>query len=166
MGAAFTMLFSKIAAVVAWFGKLFIQVFKDLWEVVLDAWTWPFEQIMKIIVSAVSAIDLSGIESYVNAAGALPAEIMNVLALLGIGIVFVITKMGPLFEVMQKRIDALNRVLREQITGIRVVRAFVREPFESRRFEQTNALLVDTTTRVGRLMAFLFLCAIVFWRKG
>ena len=85
MAAAFTMLFSKIAAVVAWFGKLFIQVFKDLWEIVLDAWTWPFEQIMKIIVSAVSAIDLSGIESYVNAAGALPAEIMNVLSLLGIG---------------------------------------------------------------------------------
>ncbi|GAA3864338.1 ABC transporter ATP-binding protein [Tessaracoccus defluvii] len=82
--------------------------------------------------------------------------ILAAVVLLGIGIVFVITKMGPLFEVMQKRIDALNRVLREQITGIRVVRAFVREPFESRRFEQTNALLVDTTTRVGRLMAFLF----------
>jgi ATP-binding cassette subfamily B protein len=76
--------------------------------------------------------------------------------LLGAGIVILITKMGPLFEAMQKRIDTLNRVLREQITGIRVVRAFVREPHEAARFERANSELVDTTTTVGRLMAFLF----------
>ena len=82
--------------------------------------------------------------------------ILAAVVILGIGIVILITQMGPLFESMQKRIDALNRVLREQITGIRVIRAFVREPHEAQRFERTNAELVDVTTRVGRLMAFLF----------
>lgn len=82
--------------------------------------------------------------------------ILVAVILLGAGITVLIIKMGPLFETMQKRIDALNRVLREQITGIRVVRAFVREPHEAARFERTNAELVDTTTKVGRLMAFLF----------
>lgn len=62
----------------------------------------------------------------------------------------------PLFEKMQIRIDQLNRVLREQITGIRVVRAFVREDYEAKRFDQANLELVDTTTKVGRIMVALF----------
>ena len=82
--------------------------------------------------------------------------ILAAVVVLGAGITILIVNMGPLFEVMQKRIDTLNRVLREQITGIRVVRAFVREPHEARRFDTANAELVDTTTTVGRLMAFLF----------
>ena len=82
--------------------------------------------------------------------------ILAAVVILGAGITILIVKMGPLFETMQKRIDTLNRVLREQITGIRVVRAFVREPHEAKRFDTANAELVDTTTTVGRLMAFLF----------
>lgn len=78
------------------------------------------------------------------------------VALLGGGIGILVSYMGPLFQTMQKRIDNLNRVLREQITGIRVVRAFVREDHEGARFEKANAELVDTTTTVGRLMAALF----------
>ncbi len=68
----------------------------------------------------------------------------------------VISKMAPQFRVMQTRIDTINRVLREQITGIRVVRAFVREPDEERRFHRANQDLTDTATRVGRLMAAMF----------
>ena len=82
--------------------------------------------------------------------------ILVAVIVLGAGIGVLVTKMGPLFQAMQTKIDTLNRVLREQITGIRVVRAFVRESHESRRFERANADLVDTTTTVGRLMAFLF----------
>lgn len=82
--------------------------------------------------------------------------ILAAVIALGIGIGILVSRMGPLFQTMQKRIDTLNRVLREQITGIRVVRAFVRQPQESARFEKANATLVDTTTSVGRLMAFLF----------
>ncbi len=82
--------------------------------------------------------------------------ILVAVVVLGAGVVVLISKMGPLYAVMQKRIDNLNRVLREQITGIRVVRAFVREAHESRRFGTANTELVDTATTVGRLMAILF----------
>ncbi len=76
--------------------------------------------------------------------------------LLGVSIWLVIRKMGPLFRVMQTRIDTLNRVLREQITGIRVVRAFVREPYETARFSAANGELTQTATSVGRLVASIF----------
>jgi len=82
--------------------------------------------------------------------------ILAAVMVLGVGIGVLVSRMGPLFQQMQTRIDGLNRVLREQITGIRVVRAFVREPHEAERFERTNSELVWTTTAVGRLMAFLF----------
>jgi ATP-binding cassette, subfamily B, multidrug efflux pump len=75
---------------------------------------------------------------------------------LAASIAAIIARMRPLFSVMQVRIDTLNRVLREQITGIRVVRAFVREPYESERFARANADLTDTATSVGRLMATTF----------
>lgn len=64
--------------------------------------------------------------------------------------------MVPAFRVMQDRIDQINRVMREQITGIRVVRAFVREPEEVRRFAVTNQALTDTALRAGRLMSSMF----------
>jgi ATP-binding cassette subfamily B multidrug efflux pump len=76
--------------------------------------------------------------------------------LLGVSIWLVVRKMGPLFRVMQTRIDTLNRVLREQITGIRVVRAFVREPYETERFSAANGDLTATATSVGRLVASIF----------
>jgi ATP-binding cassette subfamily B protein len=68
----------------------------------------------------------------------------------------VILRMVPQFQVMQERIDRINQILREQITGIRVVRAFVREPHEAERFEVANDELTLTSLRAGRLMAFLF----------
>jgi ATP-binding cassette subfamily B multidrug efflux pump len=73
-----------------------------------------------------------------------------------VSIGLVILRMVPGFRVMQTRIDQVNRVLREQITGIRVVRAFVREPEESARFDAANIALTDVATRVGRLMAMIF----------
>lgn len=75
---------------------------------------------------------------------------------LGIGVLLIARRMVPQFRAMQERIDVVNRVLREQITGIRVVRAFVREPYEQHRFGQANAALTDTALRVGRLMALMF----------
>ncbi len=82
--------------------------------------------------------------------------VLVAVIILAIGIVFLISFMGPLFQKMQSRIDNLNRVLREQITGIRVVRAFTREEHEASRFEQANSDLTDTTLKVGRLMISLF----------
>jgi ATP-binding cassette subfamily B protein len=73
---------------------------------------------------------------------------------LAIGLI--IRRMVPQFRLMQTRIDTINRVMREQITGIRVVRAFVREPYETRRFATANADLTAATLRTGRLMALIF----------
>lgn len=69
---------------------------------------------------------------------------------------FIIVRMVPLFRVMQERIDTVNRVLREQLTGMRVVRAFVREPEERARFEVANDELTDVALRTGRLFALMF----------
>ena len=68
----------------------------------------------------------------------------------------IISRMVPGFRLMQTRIDAVNRILREQITGIRVVRAFVREPFETRRFGGANDDLTDVALTTGRWMATMF----------
>lgn len=76
--------------------------------------------------------------------------------LLVISLGSIIKRMVPTFRRMQERIDDLNRVLREQITGIRVVRAFVREPFESQRFKGSNTQLTSVALRGGRLMGLMF----------
>ncbi|MFG3709886.1 ABC transporter ATP-binding protein [Micromonospora sp. NPDC047730] len=75
---------------------------------------------------------------------------------LAVALGLIIRRMVPGFRLMQTRIDTVNRVLREQITGIRVVRAFVREPYETRRFATANADLTATALRTGRLMALIF----------
>jgi ATP-binding cassette subfamily B protein len=72
----------------------------------------------------------------------------------------IIRLMVPEFQRMQDRIDGLNRVLREQITGMRVVRAFVREPQEAARFAAANDAVTESALRSGRLMSFMFPTAI------
>jgi ATP-binding cassette subfamily B protein len=74
--------------------------------------------------------------------------------LLAVGLIIV--RMVPQFRKMQSRIDNVNRVLREQLTGIRVIRAFVREQRERERFEVANEELTDTALRAGRLFALMF----------
>ncbi|MFV0464304.1 MAG: ABC transporter ATP-binding protein [Nostocoides sp.] len=83
--------------------------------------------------------------------------------LLGVIVGFVITKMLPWFRKMQDSVDAVNRVLREQITGIRVVRAFTREEHEEARFDDANRTYTGTAVAVGKLFALVFpLVMIVF----
>ncbi len=74
--------------------------------------------------------------------------------LVAIGIV--VFRLVPLFQQMQAKIDTVNRVLREQLIGIRVIRAFVREKVETQRFEQANADVTDLGLRAGRLFALMF----------
>lgn len=85
VGQFFSMLFAKLAAIVTWFGKLAVAIFTAGWDFVRDAFCWPFEQIMNIVVSAVSSLDLSGLQSYTSAWGSLPGELINILGLLGVG---------------------------------------------------------------------------------
>ena len=69
---------------------------------------------------------------------------------------FIISRMVPSFRLMQARIDEVNRLLREQITGVRVVRAFVREPLETERFATANQDLTTVAIRAGRWQALMF----------
>ena len=68
----------------------------------------------------------------------------------------VIIRMVPLFRSYQKKLDNVNRILREQLTGIRVVRAFVRERIEEQRFRGANTDIMDVGRRVGTLFITLF----------
>jgi len=78
---------------------------------------------------------------------AVPVLLVLILALAG--------KALPLFQAMQKRIDRINLVLREKLTGIRVIRAFGREQREAERFGQANEELTDTYIKVNVIMAFM-----------
>jgi ATP-binding cassette, subfamily B, multidrug efflux pump len=76
--------------------------------------------------------------------------------LLALCVGLVIRRMVPQFRLMQESVDWVNRVLREQITGIRVVRAFVREDYERERFAEANTQYTGTALAVGRLMSLAF----------
>ncbi|MCG7423354.1 ABC transporter ATP-binding protein/permease [Micrococcus porci] len=68
---------------------------------------------------------------------------------------FIVSRLMPLFQRMQDDIDAVNGVMREQVMGIRVVRAFVRQDHEAARFTDANQALTDTSVRIGRLFVLL-----------
>ena len=76
--------------------------------------------------------------------------------LLGIIVSLIISRMRPLFRQMQDRLDNINRVLREQISGVRVIRAFVRDSHETQRFAGASTDLYDVSLGAGKLMAMMF----------
>ena len=90
MGALFTLLFAKIAAVVAWFGALAVAAFVALWLVVMDGFSWLFEQVLTVALAAIAAVDTETLTDLAAAAGPLPASVVNVLLLLGVDIATVI----------------------------------------------------------------------------
>ncbi|MDO5372761.1 MAG: ABC transporter ATP-binding protein, partial [Corynebacterium glutamicum] len=71
-------------------------------------------------------------------------------------VALIIVRMVPLFQTMQKRIDRINQIMREQLTGIRVIRAFVREDEERERFTTASKDVADIGVRTGNLMALMF----------
>lgn len=71
-------------------------------------------------------------------------------------VALIVTRMVPAFQLMQTRIDRINQILREQLTGIRVIRAFVREPDERRRFESASEGVAEVGVRAGNYMALMF----------
>ncbi len=78
----------------------------------------------------------------------------------------IIGRMIPQFRELQPRIDGINRILREQITGMRVVRAFVREPVETARFDVANVELTANALRIGRLQALMFPCVVLVFNTS
>ncbi|MGW5775470.1 ABC transporter ATP-binding protein [Streptomyces sp. NPDC003863] len=86
----------------------------------------------------------------------LSAVLLAVVPVLGVSVSLIVRKMRPLFRTMQTRLDTVNRVLREQITGNRVIRAFVKDGYEEERFRGANGELTDVSMATGRLMALMF----------
>src|SRR5580698_1917468 len=86
----------------------------------------------------------------------LSSLLLIIVPVLGAIVTFLISRMRPMFKLMQARIDTINKVLREQITGIRVIRAFVRDEPERERFERANTSVYDVAVGSGRLMGMMF----------
>ncbi|MFB6621882.1 ABC transporter ATP-binding protein [Streptomyces sp. NPDC056374] len=86
----------------------------------------------------------------------LSAVLLAVVPILAVSVSLIVRRMRPLFRTMQERLDTVNRVLREQITGNRVIRAFVKDGYEEERFRGANAELTDVSMATGRLMALMF----------
>lgn len=86
----------------------------------------------------------------------LSALLLVIVPVLAVVIGLIVSRMVPWFRQMQQRIDAINRVMREQLTGVRVIRAFVRERHEEERFEVANENLFVASLRTGMLMALMF----------
>ncbi|NYI03386.1 ABC transporter ATP-binding protein [Allostreptomyces psammosilenae] len=99
---------------------------------------------------------VGGILMALNQDVPLSALLLVIVPVLIIVVSLIVRRMAPLFRSMQERIDTVNRVMREQITGIRVIRAFVRDEHEQARFADANRDLMTVATSAGRLMAFMW----------
>ncbi|MFI1731919.1 ABC transporter ATP-binding protein [Streptomyces acidicola] len=86
----------------------------------------------------------------------LSGVLLAVVPVLGISVSLIVRRLRPLFRTMQERLDTVNRVLREQITGNRVIRAFVRDDYEKDRFRGANAELTEVSLGTGRMLALMF----------
>ncbi|MEW2046576.1 ABC transporter ATP-binding protein [Streptomyces sp. NPDC005476] len=86
----------------------------------------------------------------------LSAVLIAVVPTLGVCVTLIVRRLRPLFRSMQVKLDTVNRVLREQITGNRVIRAFVRDEFEQQRFREANADLTGISLKTGNLLALMF----------
>nr|WP_152884156.1 ABC transporter ATP-binding protein [Streptomyces adustus] len=86
----------------------------------------------------------------------LSAVLVAVVPVLGICVTLIVRRLRPLFRAMQVRLDTVNRVLREQITGNRVIRAFVRDEYEQQRFRKANTDLTEMALGTGNLLALMF----------
>ncbi|GHE78344.1 multidrug ABC transporter ATP-binding protein [Streptomyces longispororuber] len=86
----------------------------------------------------------------------LSGVLLAVVPVLGVSVSLIVRRLRPLFRTMQERLDTVNRVLREQITGNRVIRAFVRDTYEKERFRGANAELTDVSVGTGKLLALMF----------
>ncbi|MEU1788584.1 ABC transporter ATP-binding protein [Streptomyces sparsogenes] len=99
---------------------------------------------------------VGGVVMALNQDVPLSGLLLLIVPVLGVIVSLIVRRMRPLFRGVQERIDTVNRVLREQITGIRVIRAFVRDEHERKRFTEANSDLLDVSLKAGRLMALMF----------
>jgi len=99
---------------------------------------------------------VGGIIMALNQDVPLSSLLVAIVPVLAVVIGLIVSRLRPLFRSMQVRIDGINRILREQITGLRVIRAFVKDTHERERFAEANMELTDNAIRVGKLQALMF----------
>ncbi|MBD8605875.1 ABC transporter ATP-binding protein [Aeromicrobium sp. CFBP 8757] len=120
------------------------------------------QQVQLIVFMALTLLVTAPIMCFGGIAMALRQDVelsgllLLVIPALVVSIALVIRQMRPLFRLMQVRIDTINGVMREQIMGIRVIRAFVKEDYEAERFGDANRDNMEVAIAVGRLMAMMF----------
>ncbi len=151
-GALFHRVTGFAAQDVAQFGapSLITRITNDVTQVQM------LVQMTATLLIAAPIMIVGGVIMAVREDGSLSLLLLVSVPVLVVSIGLIVVRMIPLFQVMQDRIDRINEVLREQITGIRVVRAFVRERDEAARFATANDALTSTSLSAGRLMAFMF----------
>lgn len=101
---------------------------------------------------------IGGLIMAVRQDGPLSLTLAVILPLMGLVLGIIISRAIPLFQSMQKKLDRINQVMREKLTGVRVIRAFARIEHEEKRFEQANQELTEVGLRVMRLFALMFPC--------
>lgn len=120
------------------------------------------QQVQLIVFMALTLLVTAPIMCFGGIAMALRQDVqlsgllLLVIPALVVSIGLVIRQMRPLFRLMQVKIDTINGVMREQIMGIRVIRAFVKEDYEAERFGDANRDNMEVAIAVGRLMAMMF----------
>ncbi len=119
------------------------------------------QQVQMVIVMALTVMILAPIMAVGGVIMALREDVplssilVIIVPLMAIVLGTLVSRAMPLFRAMQVKIDRINRVMREYLEGVRVIRAFVRTGHEERRFDEANADLTDTTLRVQRLFALM-----------
>jgi ATP-binding cassette subfamily B multidrug efflux pump len=96
----------------------------------------------------------------------LALAIAPLLLVMGVALIFFITKTQPLFLIVQQKLDRLNNILQENLAGVRVIKAFVRSDYENKRFADANRDLTDRTAYVMVVMSFLFPILLVLINVG
>ena len=119
------------------------------------------QQVQMVVMMALNMMILApvmaigGIIMAVREDAVLSLILVVVLPLMAAFLYFVVSRAMPLFKAVQIKIDRINQVTRETLSGVRVIRAFVRDGYEQRRFEVANADLTDTSIKVNRIFAFM-----------
>ncbi|MBU5467823.1 ABC transporter ATP-binding protein/permease [Virgibacillus sp. MSJ-26] len=116
------------------------------------------QQVMMMLLRMVLTAPLmmiGGIIMAVSKDAKLSLVVLGVMPILVGAVLFILKKAMPLFKAVQKRLDKLNLVMRENLTGVRVIRAFNKEDIESNRLKDANTNLTNTLIKVNKLMAFL-----------
>lgn len=111
-------------------------------------------QLMNMFLRA-PMLAVGGIVMALSKDGTLSIVLGVVLLVMTVIIIFIATKAIPLFKALQKKIDKINLILRERLSGIRVIRAFNRTKLEKNKFKTANKDLTDTAIKINRLMASL-----------